>query len=160
MTLCAQRQSRTRNKLAYVWAYRLTNAKAPMAQVVGNVVDVPIGLRAAVPLKVAQNGDWDLLGRVTDWGLVSPTGGAPLHITAHPSAATRELHLDLREFAGLPGLYGIEGRWDWGALRLNGAVRLHQLDDLHNASVTPESLDKLEINTGLVSLDQIGRAHV
>lgn len=156
MTLCAQRQPRTRNKVAYVWAYRLTNAPPPIAQVAGNVVDVPIGQRAGVPLKMQSGANWDLLNRVTDWGLVSPSGGAPLHINAHPSSATRELRLDLRGFAGLPGLYGIEGRWDWGAVRMNGAVRLHQLDDLRAAELTPESRDKLVIDTGLVSLDLTG----
>lgn len=156
MTLCAQRQPRTRNKVAYVWAYRLTNAPAPVAQVVGNVVDIPIGLRASVPLKMQGGANWDLLSRVTDWGLVSPSGGAPLHIKARPSATARELRLDLRGFSGLPGLYGIEGRWDWGAVRMNGAVRLHQLDDLSAAALTPESHDKLVINTGLVALDLTG----
>jgi hypothetical protein len=156
MTLCAQRQPRTRNKVAYVWAYRLTNAPAPVAQVIGNVVDLPIGLRTSVPLKMQAGANWDLLSRVTDWGLVSPSGGAPLHITAHPAAATRELRLDLRGFAGLPGLYGIEGRWDWGAVRLNGAVRLHQLDDLSGAALTEESKDELVINTGLIALHLTG----
>lgn len=156
MTLCAQRQPRTRNKVAYVWAYRLTNAPAPVAQVLGNVVDVPIGLRTSVPVKMQGGANWDLLSRVTDWGLVSPSGGAPLHINARPSATARELRLDLRGFSGLPGLYGIEGRWDWGAVRMNGAVRLHQLDDLSAAVLTPESQDRLIIDTGLIALDLAG----
>ncbi len=156
MTLCAQRQPRTRNKVAYVWAYRLTNAPPPVAQVVSNVVDVPIGLRFSVTLKMQGGADWDLLSRVSDWGLVSPSGGAPLHINASPSSSARELRLDLRGFAGLPGLYGLEGRWDWGAVRMNGAVRLHQLDDLRAAVLTPESHEKLVINTGLVALQLTG----
>jgi hypothetical protein len=141
MTLCAQRQGRTRNKVAYVWAYRLT--------------DVPIGVRAKVSLKMAAK-NWDLLDRVTDWGLVSPTGGAPLHIEAHPSPETRELRLDLRNFSGLPGVYGIEGRWDWGAIRLKGSVRLHQLDDLNAAALRPESQDKLVVDSGPIHLDLAG----
>jgi len=159
MTLCAQRQPRTRNKVAYVWAYRLTNAKAPSAQIVATAdgaADVPLGLRTSVALKLPPGANWDLLGRVTDWGLVSPSGGAPLHITAYPSTATRELRLDLRGFAGLPGVYQIEGRWDWGALRLSGSLRLHQLDALNAAKLTPESQDKLVIDTGLIALDLTG----
>jgi hypothetical protein len=159
MTLCAQRQARTRNKVAYVWAYRLTNAPAPNAQIVattGEIADVPIGIRAGVTLKLPAGKMWELLNRVTDWGLVSPAGGAPLHIEAHPSAATRELRLDLRNFSGLPGVYGIEGRWDWGAVRLKGSVRLHKLDDLTAATLTPESQDNLVIESGPVALDLTG----
>ena len=159
MTLCAQRQPRTRNKVAYVWAYRLTNAPAPSVQIVATAdgaTDVPMGLRTSVALKMQPGANWDLLNHVTDWGLVSPSGGVPLHINAHASAATHELRLDLRSFSGLPGTYGIEGRWDWGPVRLSGSVRLHQLDALSGAALTPDSRDKLVIDTGLVALDLTG----
>jgi hypothetical protein len=159
MTLCAQRQPRgNRSKLAYVWAYRLSTAQPPQGEIAGaeRAVDAAIGLRAEIPIRVPHGSNWDLLERVTDWGLVAPTGGAPLHVPAHFSSTTRSLRLDLRNFAGAPAEYEIEGRWDWSALRVNGKVRLHALDDLNAAVITPDSQSLLVANTGPVALNLTG----
>ncbi|MEP6961615.1 MAG: hypothetical protein ABI995_06035 [Acidobacteriota bacterium] len=159
MTLCAQRQGRTRNKVAYVWAYRLTNAAAPSVSVAGDaheMVDVPIGIRYDVPLRKNPGVNWELIRRITDWGLVPESGGAPLHLKTRMIPEEGVLRLDLRGFAGLPGVYHVDGRWDWGTLRLNGALRLHALGNLNAAQPTPESSDKLIAQTGLVALELTG----
>jgi hypothetical protein len=159
MTLCAQRQPRSRNKIAYVWAYRLTNADAPAARILGDsdhVLDVAIGLRTSVPVRTTDGSPWDLLRRVTDWGLVPDTGGAPLPVEVTTAPDSRALRVDLRRFPGLPGLYFLQGRWDWGALRLEGMLRLHRLDELDNARLSPESQDRLVAGTGAVALDLTG----
>ncbi len=159
MTLCAQRQGRGRNKVAYVWAFRLTTAGPPAATVSGgsdNVGDLPIGLRAGLPLKLDRLTDWDLLARVFDWELVPTNGGIPVHVHARPVTADRELRFDLREFKGAPGLYTVEGRWDWDAYRVDGSVRLEKLDDLDMTHLTPESQDLLIASTGLVALELTG----
>lgn len=155
MQLCAQRLPRTRNKIAYVWAYRLTTASPPAASVIGetdNAADLPIGLRGGVPLKLSASSDWDLLERVYDWALVSAGGGPSIPVPVYPSGADRQLHLDLRQFPGGPGLYTIEGRWDWSPYRVTGPVRLHRLDELAAARLTPESQDRLIANTGPAAL--------
>jgi hypothetical protein len=155
MNLCAQRQGRSRNKIAYVWAYRLTTASAPPATIVGgtdNVADLPIGRRAGVPLKLNAIAGWDLLERVYDWALVPSNGGLPIRVPVQPRAAERQLWFDLRQFPGGPGLYTIEGRWDWSPYRVAGSLRLHRLDDLSAARLTPESQDRLISGTGPVAL--------
>lgn len=160
MTLCSQRVLRApgnRNKMAYVWAYQLTNAPAPEAQIGGEAVaDAAIGLRAGIPLRLSRGTNGDLLERVTDWGLVPSSGGAPLHIPARFSSTTRMLQLDLRNFPGAPGEYEIEGRWDWSPVRLRGTIRLYALDNLSSAAIAPESAARLIADSGPIALDLSG----
>jgi len=84
MTLCAQVQARTRNKMAYIWAYRLTTASAPAASVAKSG-DEPLGMPVSIPLKLDKAADWRVLPRVYDWTLI-PNASAgnvpPLRITA------------------------------------------------------------------------------
>jgi hypothetical protein len=108
--------------------------------------------RAGVPLKLNAMADWDLLARVYDWALVPSNGGLPIRVPARPSDTDRQLRFDLRQFPGGPGLYSIEGRWDWSPYRVTGSVRLHRLDNLDAARLTPESQDRLIANTGPVPL--------
>ena len=42
----------------------------------------------------------------------------------------RALRIDLRKFAGAPGAYRLQGKWDWDATRVTGTVRIHRFDDL------------------------------
>ncbi len=147
MTLCAQRLPNTRNKIAYVWAYRFTNADPPPVSV-GNVetpgipgplpVDVPIGAKARIPLTVPEPGDWALIGRVYDWALVDSSGRA-LPVRGRALPGERMLQLDLRDFAGLPGMYSLQGEWDWGTYRVAGDLALARLEDLSTTQLTPES---------------------
>ena len=107
-------------------------------------------------MKLPAGVDCDLLRGFTDWGLTGASGGAPLHIDVQPSTTARELLLDLRNFAGLPGEYSLEARWDWSTVRLNGKIRLHKLDDLSQARVTAESSDAFVANAGWAALDVAG----
>ena len=155
MTLCAQVQPRTRNKMAYVWAFRLTTASAPVAAI-NKSGDVPLGMRVGLPLKLDKAADWRLLQRVYDWTLVPETSGPPLKINARPVEDERALTADLRKFPGGPGVYRIQGQWDWGTYRVNGTVHLHRLEDLTTAQLTPESQDRLLAGVGPVSLELTG----
>ena len=154
MTLCAQRQGKTRNKLAYIWAYPLTNATAPTVQIAAS--DVAVGMYGHARVKAPKGINWDLMQRFTDWGLVSPSGGAPLHIEVRPSTTARELILDLRDFKGLPATYGLEARWDWATVRFDGAIRVRRLGDLSKATVAPESSNAFAANSGWVPLEVTG----
>ena len=156
LTLCTQVQPRTRNKIAYLWAYRLTGASRPSVSVFKDG-DVPLGLRAGVPVKLDKTSDWPLLNRVFDWKLVAESGSAaPLRVTVRPNPDERALQLDLRKFAGAPGAYRLEGRWDWDAFAVNGSVRVHRLEDLSAARLTPDSQDKLTAGAGPVPVDLTG----
>jgi hypothetical protein len=157
MTLCAQVQARTRNKMAYIWAYRLSAASAPAAAIAKSG-DAPLGMRVSIPLKLDKAADWRLLPRVYDWALVPEgSGNVPaLHIAVRSVEDDRTLQADLRKFPGGPGAYRLEGKWDWGTYRVAGTVRLHKLEDLNAARLTPESADRLIAGSGPVSLELTG----
>jgi hypothetical protein len=156
VTLCTQLSPKSRNKLAYIWAYRLTNSAGPMAAIEKNV-DVPIGLRMDVPVKLDSAADWRLLDRVFDWALVAENGPTPLlHVSVRAVPEQRALRVDLRNFPGPAGAYRIEGKWDWSAFKVNGSVRVHAFDNLKAAALTPESQDKLIAGTGPVTVELAG----
>jgi hypothetical protein len=155
MSLCAQLQARTRNKTAYIWAYRLTTANAPTASVYKSG-DVPIGLRVTVPLRVGKPSEWRLLERVYDWSLISQGTGPSLSVQARAAEDERGLRIDLRKFPGGPGEYRLEGKWDWNVFRVNGSVHLHRLDDFKTAKLTPESQDRFIAGTGFTRLTLTG----
>lgn len=155
-TLCAQRQAKTRNKIAYLWADRLSTVAAPSISL-GHTIDLPIGMRVNLPLKLARPADWSYMHHAYDWTLIPESGTAPgLHITTRVMADQRALRLDLRKFVGAPGPYRIAGKWDWDPLTVNGTVILHRLGDLTATALTPESQDRLIAGSGYVHVDLRG----
>jgi hypothetical protein len=155
LTLCAQVQPKSRNKMAYVWAYPLTGASAP-AIATQKETDAPIGLRASIPVKLDKGADWNLLVRAFDWTLISEGGTPPLRVPVRPVADDRSLQLDLRKFPGGEGSYRLQGKWDWSSFQVNGTLKLHRLEDLKTAHPTPESQDKLIAGSGPVPVDLTG----
>jgi hypothetical protein len=161
MTLCAKLQPRTRNKIAYLWAYRVINSPPAAMTAALPVAHLPIGLRAGVPLKVDKPSDWRLLSRVFDWTLTAEGSDAsdkkaPLPVMARAIEDERALQLDLRQFSGAPGTYRLEGKYDWSPVKLTGLVWLHRLEDLSAVHLTPESQDRLIAGSGPVNIDLTG----
>ncbi len=154
MTLCAQLGPKGRNKLAYMWAYRVINAAPPAASMLKDTNE-PIGMRVGVPLKLEKSSDWRLLDHVFDWTLLSGSQ-PPMHVAARPVMEERALRIDLRSFNGAPGEYTIQGTWDWETYKVIGAVRLHKFDDLKGAQLTPVSQDQLIAGTGPIDIELSG----
>src|SRR5579885_1072948 len=156
MTLCTQIQPRSRNKIAYLWARRFTGASKPAVSIFKDG-DVPIGMRAGVPVRLENPADWPLLNSVYDWTLAPNSGAAaPLRVAVRPNPDERSLQVDLRKFAGAPGPYTLRGKWDWETLTVGGTVNLHRFDDLSMARLTADSQDKLIAGTGPVPVTLIG----
>jgi hypothetical protein len=160
MTLCAKVQAKGKNKLAYLWAYRLMDGKAPALTEVKDA-DLPLGMRSGVPVKLDDAAAWRPVSHIFEWTLVPdgvPDGGSgqPVSATVRPVPEERALQLDLRKFAAAPGTYHIQGKWDWDTVKVAGSVRLHRLDDLKTARLTPESQDRLIAGTGPVQVDLTG----
>jgi hypothetical protein len=155
MALCAQVQARTRNKIAYLWAYRVIGSAVPVATV-GNPSDLALGTRVVVPLRLDKTTDPRALERATDWTLAGEGNVPPLRVPGRASGEERSLHLDLRNFVGAPGAYHVEARWDWETLNIRGTVRLHRLDDFESVQVTPDSQNQLIAGTGPVSIELSG----
>ena len=156
MTLCAQLTPRRGNtKIAYLWAYRLISVPAPAAAIVSGT-HVPIGMRDSVPLRLGKVSDWRLLDHVFEWTMAGGGSQPPLHVNAEPVVEERALRVDLRKFAGAPGEYTIQGKWDWGAYKISGTVWLHRFDDLKQARLTPDSQDQLIAGAGPVDVELTG----
>jgi hypothetical protein len=156
MTLCAKVQPKSRNKLAYLWAYRLVDGKPPALTEVKDA-DLPLGMRTGVPVKLDDPSAWRAVSRIFDWSLTPESGsGQPVKVNVLAVPEERALRLDLRKFSGAAGAYRIQGKWDWDTVKVSGTVRLHRLDDLKTARFTPESQDKLIASTGPVQVDLSG----
>lgn len=153
MTLCTKVQTRGKNKIAYLWAYRLAGGAPPTVAAVKDT-DLPIGLRNGLPVKL-DSAAWAPASRIFDWTLVPATGSA-ISVSVRPVPDERALNMDLRKFAGAPGAYQLQGKWDWGVVKVAGSVRLHRLDDFKTARLTPESQDKLIAGTGPVPVELTG----
>jgi hypothetical protein len=158
MALCAQLAPKTRNKLAYVWAYRVSGAPAPSASI-ANHADLPIAMRSAVDVRIDKVADlatdFRLLEHAFDWMLV-PASGPAVHIPVRPQSDARALRVDLRNFPAGPGEYSLQAHWDWGVMKVAGSVRLHKLDELTAARLSLESQDKLITESGPVDVDFTG----
>ncbi len=156
MTLCTKVQTKGKNKLAYLWAFRMAEGSPPRLALAKDT-DAPIGLRATVSVKVDKVADWRPVSRIFDWTLVPETGTVkPLAVKARIQPDQRAIMLDLRKHEGLPGAYYLQGKWDWSTVKVTGTLRLHELDNFKTAALTPETQDKLIAGTGIVTLDLSG----
>lgn len=156
MTMCAKVQIRGGHKIAYLWAYRMAGGNAPKVTL-SKDIDVPIGMRDAVALKVSQTADWRPISRIFDWALFPDNSvQKPISVAVRVAPDQRALVIDLRRFTGAPGAYHLQGRWDWTQVRSDGEIRPRRLDDFKSASLTPETQDKFIAATGTVPIDLRG----
>lgn len=156
MMLCAQwQQTRSRNKVAYLWAHRLVNAPPPVLTI-PKENNLALGIRNTVPVRLPNLSDWRLLDRVFNWRLVSDTAHQGVRVALRPVFEERALQFDLRKFPAGPGAYHLTGQWDWDAFQVDGAIRLFPLDDLKTVRVTPESQAHLVTHTGSVPVQLAG----
>src|SRR5579885_2311459 len=152
MTMCTQLGQRSRNKLAYMWAYRLTNATAPAATILRG--DLPIGMRGGLPVKLDNATQWRLMDHIFEWSLVA--GASAFHIPVRALPDERALRLDLRKFPGTPGAYTLEAKWDWDTYKVAGTVNVHRFDDLKSAQFTAETQEKLIAGSGPIDAEISG----
>jgi hypothetical protein len=156
VTLCTQIQPRTRNRIAYLWAYRLTNAPAPAVTILTDT-HVPAGMRVSVPVKLDHMADWPLLARVYEWRMVPVSGSTPaLAVPVRPSSDERALRVDLKNFVGPAGPYRLEAKWDGEPFHPSGTFTLHKLGDLKAARVSPASQDQVVTGSGPVTVELTG----
>ncbi len=161
MTLCTKVQTKGKNKLAYLWAYRLAEGGAPHLALVKDT-DAPIGLRATAAVKVDQVSDWRPVSRFYGWTLV-PVSGVPVSgnaktfpVNVRVEPDQRAVVMDLRRYEGIPGDYRLQAKWDWNTVTVTGTLRLHELDSFKTVAFTPETQDKLIAGTGIVPIDLTG----
>jgi hypothetical protein len=156
ITLCTKLQTRQNHKIAYLWAYRMAGGSAPKVTLAKDV-DVPMGMRATVPIKLDRTTDWRPVSRIFDWTLVPENAAEkPVPVAVRTAPDERALVLDLRRFAGTPGAYHLQGKWDWSTVKVDGAIRPRRLDDFRTARLTPDTQDKFVAATGTVPIELTG----
>ncbi len=148
-TLCAQRQARTRNRMVYLWAYRVVNAPAP-ALSLARPVHLPLGARVTLPVRAKPADDLVLAGRIREWTLRSKGGGDAIPVSVRIAPQGNALSVDLTRFGGGPGAYLLAGRWDWGLAEVSGDLYLDRPGDLRAARLTEESVVGLIEGSGPV----------
>jgi hypothetical protein len=154
IALCAQRQFvKTRNRIVYLWAYRVLNEPAPPVALAAPV-SIPIGRRAPVPVRTRTTMEWRLLDRIREWYLVNASG-TRVRVPARPGLRPN-LEVDLRNSSLPAGDYRMEGAWDWDTVRVDGQARLDPLGDLQRVRPTAASAARLVEASGLVEVDLEG----
>ncbi len=142
LLLCARPdQSRSRTRMAYLWATRITDAGAP-AVTLTETVHAAAGLPAVLPAALGANAEWRHVARAQEWRLLSVDGLRELPVAVSPDAASRALQVQVPAHAP-PGLYQMLARWDWELMRPNGVVQIHQLASGPGPSLSQRSRSQL-----------------
>jgi len=153
MTLCAKPQaSKSRTRIAYLWAHRLPDSGPPTISIPPNV-HIPLGLKSVVPAEVS-GANWSLVSRAHDWALVSESGKQtyPVQVAAEQPKA---LEVDLAGAKLPPGDYRLSAKWDWDSFTAAGVLHLHPLGNFAKVALAPESQDELVegAREGLIKLN-------
>ena len=149
LTLCAQRKTQgTHNRIVYLWAHRAVNS-GPPAMSLALPAWMPVASRSTVVLKVPSLDQWPLVDRVRDWNLAG--GPAPIPVKVR-SDQRRFIELDLRKTAIDPGMYRLEGKWDWGTTTVIGEFHLAPLADSGSIYLGRGSQDALVDGSGVVPI--------
>jgi hypothetical protein len=144
LNLCGKREApRPRTKIAYLWAARIPNARAP-ALTVGAVDHLPQGQTGSL----AVAGDAKLVDGAREWRLVDLETKKEFPVKVRSDVGEKTLNVDLAGSKTDPGIYRLEALWDWDKLAVTGAVYVTPLDSLSTARITPDSQDQIREERG------------
>ena len=144
LDLCGKREPpRPRTKIAYLWAARIPNAKAP-ALTVASVDHLPQGHSGPLGL----TGDTKLVDRARDWKLVDLASRKEFAVNVHSQSDEKALNVDLEGSKIEPGVYQLQAMWDWDPIAVTGAVYVTPVDSLSTARISPESQDQIREERG------------
>jgi hypothetical protein len=149
LDLCGKRDAmKPRTRVAYLWATRIPNAKAPAVKV-GAADHLPV--EQAAPLTVTMNDDaWKIIDRAHDWKLISESSKKDYPVKVKSIAAQKSLQVDLSGTKAEPGAYKLQAAWDWDTMKTEGQVWVAPLSDFKTAHLIPESQDKLHEEQGKI----------
>jgi hypothetical protein len=147
LDLCGKREPpRPRTKIAYLWAVRIPNVKAP-ALTVAAVDHLPQGETG--PLAVAtESQSWKFIDRARNWNLLDLKTNKQFPVSVHSVAGQKSLTIDLGESKADPGVYQLQADWDWDKMTVTGAIYVTPVNSLANARITPDSQDRIREEKG------------
>jgi hypothetical protein len=147
--------SRSRTRLAYLWATRIPDQISPKVSLATPTVYLPAGLKSSVKV-TATGADLRTLSRTRSWKLVSDSAGISQLVDVQPAATLDTLTLNLADTALAPGSYSLQGQWDWDIFAVQGTLEILPLSDLSSTVITDESRDRLVEQTGTVTIELHG----
>ncbi len=149
--------SKSRTRLAYLWATRVPDQDAPAVAFVSSTVHLPLGLTSLVKI-AGSPADLRLLSRTRGWDLVSEAGEeripCKVEFPSGPQLGAIRIHLCSEHLSA--GSYRLEGHWDWDTFQVSGTVQVHPLGDTANAFVSPASCDRFVEGSGVVKVELEG----
>ena len=147
LDLCGKREPpRPRTKIAYLWAVKVPNAKAPVLKV-GAVDHLPQGQTG--PLSVTgDDAAWNLVDRARGWKLVDMESKKEFSVKVHSESGQKALAVNLDGAKVEPGIYELKTLWDWDPMTVTGAVYVTPMDTLSKARISPESQDQVREERG------------
>jgi hypothetical protein len=153
--LCTKNQAaKARTHIAYLWAWRVPNLKAPAVSLVGST-HLPLGSKSAVKL-AASAGESKELVRAREWRLEPASGGAAIPLTVTVASAPDSIELDLSGSKAKPGDYRLAAAWDWDPLQVAGMLHLQPAADFGHVKLAAGQSDKLVEGHGTVTVKLIG----
>jgi hypothetical protein len=155
LALCTKAVApKARTRIAYLWAYRVPNLKAPEFSLTG-AAHVPAGAVSSVPL-TAKNSTVKEAEKARDWHIVAITGGTSEPVPVHLSTAPNSIDMDLTNPKIKPGDYRLAATWDWDLLPVSGILHVQSLGDLTHAQLAPESRNQLIEGHGVITAKLTG----
>ncbi len=148
VALCGKRDpARGHARLAFLWALRIPDEKAPALTIAPNA-NVALGIKNEIEANSADV-PWKFIDRAHGWKLTS-ADGKTLAVPVTAESKHHTLELDLTAANLTPGRYELSGKWDWDAFTAKGVVTVHALPDLSEARLTVDTHDLLRPRSGKV----------
>ena len=156
MALCTKTSaSKTRVRLAYLWAYRVPNEGLPSVAIEG-AAHLPLGSKSPLRLQLKDPANVKQLELARDWRLIPSSGGPGTPVPVAIAAAPNSIEIDLSKTKLAPGDYQLTAMWDWEPLQVAGTVHLHRYGDFSRVSFEKGARDRLVEGSGKVPLDLAG----
>ena len=156
MALCTKSTaSKSRVRLAYLWACRVPNDALPSVSIEG-AAHLPLGSKSPLRLQLKEPANIKQLALAREWRLVPASGGAGTLVPVAIAAAPNSVEIDLSKTKLAPGDYRLAAMWDWEPLQVAGTVHLHHYGDFSHVRFAPGAHDRLVQGSGTVPLDLAG----
>jgi len=145
---------KSKTRTAYLWAYRVPDAKKPTLSLAG-APHLPIGSKSALILEHGTASRAKGLDRARDWRLTPAAGGPSIPVDVNATSAG-SLEIDLSKANTPAGDYHLAASWDWEPLSVAGTLHLYPYADFAQVTLARGEPDKLVEGAGKVTVKLSG----
>lgn len=155
LELCTKNSaSKSKTRIAYLWAYRVPELKEPVVSVAG-APHLPLGSKSTLALKLGKGSTAKELESARDWRLTPVAGGHSISVDVKPTT-TDSLEIDLSKVNTPAGDYQLAATWDWEPFPVAGTLHLQAYGDFAHVTLTRGECDKLVEGAGNVAVQFSG----